>query len=370
MKLKRVFWWTVLAIPVLIIAIGLVAYASSTNECDAKVAPTISHPMKAITYCSYGDASVVKLTDVEKPSIGDSDLLIRVRAASVNPLDWHFVRGTPYLMRLMSGLRKPSEIRLGVDFAGTIEAVGKSVTRFKPGDDVFGGKTGAFAEYVTVRESHALALKPAGVTFEQAASVPIAALTALQSVRDEGKVQAGQTVLINGASGGVGTFTVQVAKSYGAIVTGVCSGKNVELVKSLGADQVVDYAKDDYTKGATKYDVVIDNVGNRSLLENRRILKPKVRYVLVGGGGLNDGKWVGPMANFVKPRLLSPFVSQHMGMFVANLTEADLKALADLIQSGKVTPVIDRRYKLSEVPAAITYLEGGHARGKVVIVME
>jgi NADPH:quinone reductase-like Zn-dependent oxidoreductase len=259
---------------------------------------------------------------------------------------------------------------VGVDYAGTVEAVGRNVTRFKPGDDVFGARSGALAEYVTARADRAVVLKPPNLTFEQAAAVPIAAITALQGLRDGGKVQPGQKVLINGASGGVGTFAVQVAKSFGANVTGVCSTRNLDLVRSIGADQVIDYTKDDYTKSGQRYDVILDNVGNRGLLDNRRVLNPKGKYVLIGGGGPDDQGWIGPLAGPIKALLLSPFVSQDMGMLLAELNKEDLTILRDLMQAGKVTPVIDRSYSLSEVPAAIRYLEEGHARGKVVIVLE
>jgi NADPH:quinone reductase-like Zn-dependent oxidoreductase len=326
--------------------------------------------MKAIVYCDYGVANL-KLEEVEKPTPTDEQLLVRVHAASVNPLDWHFIEGTPYVGRAMSGLRKPKETRLGVDFAGTVEAVGKSVTQFKVGDEVFGGRDGAFAEYLCPRANRAVTLKPAGITFEQAASVPIAGITALQGLRDKGKVQPGQKVLINGASGGVGTFAVQIAKSYGADVTGVCSTRNVDLVRSLGADQVIDYTKEDFTKSGEQYDVIMDNVGvGHSLSECRRVLKPQGIYVLVGGGGANEQGLIGGLVRPLKAMLLSPFVSQKMGMMFAQLNHNDLGFLADLMESGKVKPVIDRTYKLSDLPEAIRYLEQGHARGKVVITID
>src|SRR5213082_3004057 len=270
-------------------------------------------------------------------------------------------------MRAMGvGLRKPKDTRLGVDFAGTVEAVGKNVTQFKPGDEVFGGRDGAFAEYVCPRADRAVTLKPANITFEQAASVNIAGITALQAVRDKGKVQPGQKVLINGASGGVGTFAVQIAKSFGADVTGVCSTRNLDLVRSLGADHVINYTKEDFTKSAQRYDVILDNVANRSLSECRGVLNPEGRYVLIGGGGVNESRWIGPgLIHAFKAMFLSKFVSQKMGMMLAELNQKDLTALADLMQSGKVTPVIDRTYTLSELPQAIEYLEQGHARGKV-----
>jgi NADPH:quinone reductase-like Zn-dependent oxidoreductase len=271
-------------------------------------------------------------------------------------------------MRLDAGLGTPEDPRLGVDFAGTVEAVGRNVTRFHPGDDVFGGRDGAFAEYVAVRESRAIALKPTNITFEQAASVPIAALTALQALRDKGRVQRGQKVLVNGASGGVGTFAVQIAKAFGADVTGVCSTRNVAMVQSIGADHVIDYTREDFTRGAQRYDLILDAVGNHSLLQYRRVLNPQGIFVIVGGP--NTDPWIGPLIVPVKAWMLSPFVSQKFLPFLAELNQKDLAVVADLMQTGKVTPVIDRRYKLSETPAAIHYLEEGHARGKVIITAE
>ncbi len=376
MKLKRILKnilkWSSLAI-LLALFVGIIllfiAYWRSTNDCGHNTAAP-GNSMKAIVYCDYGLANL-KLENVERPTPNDDQVLVRVRAASVNPYDWHFVEGTPKIMRMMGvGLRKPKDTRLGVDFAGTVEAVGKDVTQFKPGDEVFGGRGGAFAQYVCVRAGRAVALKPTNLTFEQAASVNIAGITALQAIRDKGKVQPGQKVLINGASGGVGTFAVQIAKSFGADVTGVCSTRNADLVRSLGADHVVDYTKEDFTKSEQRYDVILDNVTNRSLLECRRVLTPKGKYVMIGGGGPNDQGLIGPLANPIKAMLLSPFVSQEMGMMMADTSQKDLTILADMIQSGKVKPVIDRTYKLSEVPAAIAYLEQGHARGKVVITLE
>ena len=367
---KRILKWSVGVIVITLLACALIAYWTSTNDCEG-YATVPANPMKAIVYRDYGVPNL-KFQEIEKPTPADDQLLVKVRAASVNPLDWHFVEGTPYFMRLMGvGLRKPKDTRLGVDFAGTVEAVGKNVTKFKPGDEVFGGRTGAFAEYVCVREARAVALKPANITFEQAASVPIAAITALQGVRDKGKVQPGQKVLINGASGGVGTFAVQIAKAAGADVTGVCSTRNLDMVRSLGADHVIDYTKEDFTKGDQRYDVILDNVANHSLSDSRRVLNPDGRYVLIGGGGANEGRWLGPgLSQAVKAMVLSNFVSQKMGMMLGELNQKDLTALADLMASGKVTPVIDRTYKLSELPQAIQYLEQGHARGKVVIAVD
>lgn len=369
MRLRRILGWTALAIPLALFLVAFVAYWMSDNTCvDPNATP--ANPMKAIIYCDYGTVEVLKLEEIEKPAPADDEVLVRVRAAAVNPLDWHYMRGTPYIMRIGTGLRKPKVLRLGVDFAGTVEAVGKNVTRFKPGDDVFGGRTGAFAEYVTVRDSRAVVLKPSGVTFEQAASVPIAALTALQGVRDHAKVQPGQKVLINGASGGVGTFAVQIAKSYGVDVTGVCSTRNLEMVRSIGADRVIDYTQENYTEGEERYDVIIDNVGNHPVLANKRVLNPDGKYILIGGGGPDAGKWIGPLASPVKMLVLSPFVSQELRFFIAQLTQEDLTLMGELMQSGKVIPVIDRRYTLSEVRAAIAYLEKGHARGKVIVTLE
>jgi NADPH:quinone reductase-like Zn-dependent oxidoreductase len=369
MRLKRVVAWIALAIPLAAMLALLAGYWLSDNDCG-KTAAAPRLPMKAVVHCDYGAAEVLRLEDVETPTPGDDELLVRVRAAAVNPLDWHYMRGKPYVMRLGSGLRRPKDTRLGVDFAGTVEAVGRNVTGFKPGDAVFGGRSGALAQFVTVRQDRAVALKPSNVSFEQAGAVAIAATTALQGLRDAGRLQPRQKVLINGASGGVGTFAVQIAKSMGADVTGVCSTRNVELVRSLGADHVIDYTKQDYAAGGQRYDVIIDNVGNRSLSENRRVLTPDGRYVLIGGGGPDAGGWIGPLLKPLQALLLSPFVSQDLGLFLANLRNDDLKVLGELMQSGAVTPVIDRRYPLSDAAEAIRYLEAGRARGKIVVTVE
>jgi NADPH:quinone reductase-like Zn-dependent oxidoreductase len=370
--LRRILKWLTGAILVLLL-LGFIAvfiaYWRSTNDC-ARYNTAPANPMKAIVYCDYGVANL-KLADVEKPAPNDDQLLVRVRAASVNPLDWHYVEGTPYIMRAMGvGLRRPKETRLGVDYAGTVEAVGKNVTQFKPGDEVFGGRDGAFAQYVCPRAAGSVTLKPANLTFEQAASVNIAGITALQAVRDKGNVQPGQKLLINGASGGVGTFAVQIAKTLGADVTGVCSTRNVDLVQSLGADHVIDYTKEDFTKGAERYDVIVDNVANHSLSEFRRVLTPKGKYVMVGGGGANEQGVFGKMPRTLQAKLLSKFGDQELGWMLAHPNQKDMAILADLMQSGKVKPMIDRTYKLSDLPEAIRYLEEGHARGKVVIDVE
>ena len=366
MKLKRIIGWGVLAIVVALFATGLVAYFRSTNICDQPAAAAPQTPMKAVIYCDYGSPDVLKIETLERPVPSDSQLLIKVRAAAVNPLEWHYMRGEPYIARFGMGLRKPANTRLGVDYSGVVEAVGKSVTQFKPGDEVFGGRNGALAEYITAREGGAVVLKPANLTFEQAAAVPVAALTALQGLRDKGQLQPGQTVLINGASGGVGTFAVQIAKALGATVTGVCSTRNVELVKSIGADQVIDYTKENFTEGTQRYDLVLDNVGNHSLSDTRRVLKPAGRYVMVGGPA---GKWVDPMPRAFNAMVQSRFVDQDMSFFMSELNKKDLTFLRDLMASGKVTPVIDRTYKFSETAEAIRYLETGRARGKVVVIM-
>ena len=365
---KRLLKWSVAVILVALLIWFEIAYWTSSNDCGYTAAPT--YPMKAIVYCNYGLGNL-KLEDVEKPVPNDDQVLVKVRAASVNPYDWHFVEGTPKIMRAMGvGLRKPKDTRLGVDFAGTVEAVGKNVTQFKPGDEVFGGRGGAFGEYVCPRATRAVALKPANVTFEQAASVNIAGITALQALRDKGKVQPGQKVLINGASGGVGTFAVQIAKSLGADVTGVCSTRNIDLVKSLGADHVIDYTKEDFTKSAERYDVMLDNVGNRTLSECKSVLTPKGKYVLIGGGGASEQGLLGGLGKALWAMLFSKFVNQQMGMMMADPSQKDLTILAEMMQSGKLKPVIDRTYKLDQVPEAIRYLEEGHARGKVIIAVE
>ncbi len=365
---KRILKWTVGVILVVLLVWFEIAYWTSSNDCGYTATPT--NPMKAIINCDYGLAHL-KLENVEKPVPNDDQVLVRVRAASVNPYDWHFIEGTPKIIRLMGvGLRKPKDTRVGVDFAGTVEVVGKNVTQFKAGDEVFGGRGGAFAEYVCPRATRAVALKPSNVTFEQAASVNIAGITALQALRDKGKVQPGQKVLINGASGGVGTFAVQIAKSFGADVTGVCSTRNVDLVKSLGADHVIDYTKEDFTKSAERYDVMLDNVGNRTLSECKSVLTPKGKYVLIGGGGASEQGLLGGLGKALWAMLFSKFVNQQMGMMMADPSQKDLTILGDMMQSGKLKAVIDRTYKLAEVPEAIRYLEQGHARGKVIITVD
>jgi NADPH:quinone reductase-like Zn-dependent oxidoreductase len=325
--------------------------------------------MKAIVHCEYGGPEVLTLVDVEKPAPVDNQVLVRVRAASLNPLDLT-IRG-PLLIRPILGMRKPKDTRLGVDYAGTVEAVGKDVTQFKPGDEVFGGKNGALADYVCVLADRAVTLKPANMTFEQAASVPVAALTALQGLRDKGKIKAGQKVLVNGASGGVGTFAVQIAKSFGTEVTAVCSTRNLEMVRSIGADHVIDYTKEDFTKTDQRYDLIYDLVGNHSFSERRRILTPNGICVMagLGGAGWHDGM-AGRLLGELNAYLGSWFVSQKFIAYIAEFNKADMTILGDLVRDGKMTPVIDKTYKLSDVPAALAYLETGHARGKVVVTVD
>jgi NADPH:quinone reductase-like Zn-dependent oxidoreductase len=326
--------------------------------------------MKAMVNTKYGPPDVLQLTEVEKPVPKDDEALVKVHAASVNPADWHLLRGTPYIARLQLGVRKPKETVLGCDVAGHIEAVGKNVKMLRPGDEVFGSPFmhgfGAFAERASVSEE-LLAPKPATLSFEQAAAVPLAASTALQGLRDHGRIESGQKVLIVGASGGVGTFAVQIAKYFGAEVTGVCSTRNVEMVRSLGADHVIDYTKEDFTRSGQKYDLIFQLAGTRSPSDCRRALTPVATLVQISGE--SDGRWIGPVDRIIKALVLSPFVSQKMASFTVKPNKEDLRFLKELIEAGTLTPVIDRTYPLSETPEAIRYLENGHARGKVVITV-
>jgi NADPH:quinone reductase-like Zn-dependent oxidoreductase len=323
--------------------------------------------MKAAICTAYGSPDVVQIWDVEKPAPKDDEVLIKVRAASLNPADWHIKRGQPRLVRLITGLGKPRDGRIGFDVAGEIETVGRNVTEFKPGDEVFGSCQGAFAEYACALES-AVARKPENVTFEQAAAVPIAAYTALQGLRDKGKVQPAQKVLIHGASGGVGTFAVQIAKWLGAEVTAVCSTRNVDLVRSIGADRVVDYTQRDFTKDGQRYDVIFDLVGNHSLTAVTGVLNRKGIYIgagILGSSASLFGMLTGMIATLVRSR----FMSQQVVIFMAKRRKEDLLLLHELLKTGKVTPVIDKCYSLSQVPEAIRHLEGKHARGKIVIAV-
>ena len=348
------------------LAAGAVAYARSTNECYGGERRTPANGVTAAIYCDFGSADVVRLEVLEKPTPTDSQVLVRVRAASVNPLDWHYMRGEPYIARVDMGMRRPKEIRLGTDFAGVVESVGKSVTSVKPGDEVFGARTGAFGQYITVRADR-VTPKPANLSFEQAAAVPVAAITALQAVRDHGALKPGQKVLVNGASGGVGTFAVQIAKALGAEVTGVSSTRNVGLVRSIGADHTVDYSKEDFTKGTVRYDIIVDNVGNHSLRDVRRVLTPNGKYVMVGGP---SGKWIDPIPRVLSMVVTSSFVDQEMKFFISQLSASDMQLLSEMLADGRIKPVIDRQYPLKDVAQAIAYVETGRARGKVIVTIE
>jgi NADPH:quinone reductase-like Zn-dependent oxidoreductase len=323
--------------------------------------------MRAIVYYRYGSPEVLQHQEVDDPVVRDDAVLVRVRAAAANPYDWHFIRGEPYFMRLISGLQTPKRNDLGVDFSGLVEAVGRDVTQFQPGNEVFGMCHGAFAEYLCAPESE-VALKPTTLTFEQAAAVPLAGLTALQGLRDAGQLQPAQRVLIIGASGGVGTFAVQIAKSMGAHVTGVCSTRNLELVRALGADRVIDYTQEDFTRSGEKYDLIFQLAGMLSPSRCRRALAPKGRLILSSGD--SDGRWIGPVDRILKAVALSPFVSQTLSPLFTKPSKKDLEHLTILVEAGKLAPVIDRTYSLSEVPEAIRRLEQGHARGKIVITVE
>ena len=368
---KRVVKWTLGAVFLVLILWGFIAYWTSTNDCNRNAA-TPANPMKAVVHCDYGKPDVLQVKDIEKPTPDDTQLLIRVRAAALNPLDGHSVRGMLLARMLGGGLRKPKDTRIGVDYAGVVEAVGKDVTQFKIGDEVFGGRSGALAQYVCAKADRGVALKPPGVSFEEAGSIAVAATTALQGLRDHGHLQAGQKVLINGASGGVGTFAVQIAKAMGAEVTGVCGTRNLDLVKSLGADHVIDYTKEDFTKGDQRYDVLFDNIQNHSFSERRRALTPNgiCLNVGLGGSGWHEDSWLHLVRSFTTP-LMSKFTSQKFKFFIAQLNHNDLAYLADLMQGGKMKPIIDHTYNsLSESPQALAYLEEGHAHGKVVIAVK
>jgi NADPH:quinone reductase-like Zn-dependent oxidoreductase len=320
--------------------------------------------MKAIVRHEYGTPDVLELVNVDKPVPADDEVLVRVHASSVNPAEWYGTKGL-LVGRPQMGWLKPKESRLGADFAGIVEAVGAGRTDFAPGDEVFGGRTGAFAEYVSVK--NAIAPKPANITFEQAAAVPIAALTALQGLRDKGQLQAGQKVLINGASGGVGTFAVQIAKALGAEVTAVCSTPNVDRARSHGADRVVDYTREDLTRSGERYDLLLEVAGSRSWREYKRVLKPDATFVLVGS--MKKRRVLGPMTQMIKIRLGSLGSSQTVKFFIARLTAEDMFVMKELIESGKVTPYVERTYPLSETADALRYLGEGHAQGKIAITV-
>ena len=321
--------------------------------------------MRAVVRERFGGPDVLELRELDKPVPADDEVLVQVRATSVNRADWYGLTGRPLIARPTEGLRTPKNVRLGVDFAGTVEAVGRDVRSFAPGDEVFGGRDGAFAEYVCVREERAITQKPANVTFEQAAATPVAGLTALQGLRDRGGVEPGQSVLVNGSSGAVGSFAVQVAKALGADVTGVCSTGNVELARSLGADRVVDYTAEDFTRSGRRYDVIFDVAGSRPWSQLKRVLEPNGRVVLVGGPMTN--RWLGPMGHVAAVTLSTLVGSRKSAFFIARFNKPDLETLRDWLEAGKLTPFVDRRYELSEIADAFRYMGEGHARAKVVV---
>ncbi len=349
----------------LVLAVAVAASACGATE----LKKGNGEQMKAIVSTEFGSPDVLRLEEIDRPEIKeDNQLLVKVHAAAINPLDWHEIRGTPYFARAMGmGWSSPKNPKRGVDFAGEVVAVGKGVTKFKPGDPVFGVAPGSLAEYAWARE-HRIALKPETLSYEEAAAIPVAAITALQSLRDTGKLKAGQKVLINGASGGVGTYGVQIAKAMGAEVTAVCSGRNAELVRSLGADHVIDYTKEDLAERPERYDLIVDNVGNRSLSDMRRVLKDDGTFVLIGGGGPDDMTWgFGFFGGMIQRKVAGWFTDQTLTFMIATVTTTDLEYLAGLMAAGKLKSVIDRRYPLAEAPEAVRYLETGRARGKVVI---
>jgi NADPH:quinone reductase-like Zn-dependent oxidoreductase len=367
MKWKRILKWSALGLLLILFAWFQLAYWTSTNDCGRSIPPGAER-MKAIRYCEYGPPDVLKIEEIGKPMPKEGEVLVRVRAASLNFIDAGLVRG-PSVLRLMSGLRKPAFTGFGRDFAGVVEAVGSNVTEFKPGDEVFGLKWGSAAEYVCVRKDR-VALKPANITFEQGGAVGLAGLTALQGLRT-GKIHAGQKVLINGASGGVGTFALQIAKAFDTEVTAVCSTRNVEMARTLGADQVIDYTKEDFTKREERYDLLFDNVNNHSFSERRHILKPGGICVLagIGSAGSHPGQ-MGRIAGTFMAAWRSRFGDQKFERYVTTSNQADLKFLSDLMAQGKVTPFVEKTYRLSETADALRYFSEGHARGKLVIKID
>src|SRR4051812_1901063 len=369
MKFTLILKWSLLVICVVLVGWVFIAYWTSTNDCGRSI-PAGAERMKAIRYCKYGSPDVLHIEEVEKPVPNDNEVLVRVRAASLNSLEAVIIRDL-WIVRLMSGLRKPKVTRFGRDFAGVVAAVGKSVTEFKAGDEVFGVKWGAFAEYVCVLEQRAIVSKPSNISFEQAGAVGVAGLTALQGLRNAGKIHAGQKVLINGASGGVGTFALQIAKAFGTEVTAVCSTRNVEMAQSLGADHVIDYTKEDFTKSDQRYDLLFDNVGNRSFCERRQILKPEGICVLAGlgsMGAIDDS--LSRMAGTIAASVRSRFFNQKFERFTTRFNKIDLAFLRNLLAEGKVTPVVEKTYQVSKTAEAVRYLQQGHVRGKLVVTIE
>ncbi|HET7810688.1 MAG TPA: NAD(P)-dependent alcohol dehydrogenase [Steroidobacteraceae bacterium] len=366
MRLRKKILGSILL--VLVVALSVFAYAISHNDpCPAPAGAmaTGADSMAAVRYHCYGPASVLQFERVPKPVIEDDMLLVKVVASSVNPLEWHYMRGEPYIMRMQAGFGAPRDPHIGTDFSGIVEAVGKDVNDFKAGDEVFGGAGGAFGQYVRVRANGNVAHKPANVTHEEAGGVAVAAITALQALRDQGGLKAGQKVLINGASGGVGTYAVQIAKAMGANVTGVCSTRNVDMVASIGADRVLDYKNVDFTTRPERYDLIVDTVGNHGLRELEKVLDPAGKVVLVGSTSTNP--WLGPLAAPLKAMAYGPFSDHEFKFFVAEFSQQDFAHLAELLGSGRIRTIIDRRYPLAQVQEAVAYVEEGHARGKVII---
>lgn len=365
MKLRNKILTGVVAL--FVVAISALAITLSYESPCAAAPPPVAgaESMRAVMQRCYGSPNVLAVERIAKPVPKDGEVLIKVRVAGVNPYEWHMTTGRPYILRLFKGVGAPDSPRLGSDFAGIVESVGAGVTRFKPGDEVFGNAGGALAEYLVAREDGDVVLKPAEMTFEQAAAIPIAAVTALQALRDHGRIAAGQKVLINGASGGVGTYAVQIAKSFGAEVTGVCSTRNVELVRSLGADHVIDYTKENFTEGNQPYDLIFDTVGNHDTLDLLGVVKPE--GTLVGIGGSKKDPWIGPLWGMAKRKVIASFVDQTVVGFVASVTTADLELLAGLARDGKMQTAIDKRYRLEETAAALEYIGTRRARGKVIV---
>jgi NADPH:quinone reductase-like Zn-dependent oxidoreductase len=370
MTLGRKIWLSILLLLLAGFAVAEYAFRHPPPPHPAPVPADPARRMKAVVFYQYGSPDVLQIVDVEKPTPRDNEVLVKVHAASLNPYEWHFMRGSPYLVRMIAGWRAPKNYRLGIDFAGTVVEVGKNVTRFKVGDGVFGAADGALAEFITLSDDDpSTASMPSNMNSEQAASVAIAGVTALQAVRDKVPIHAGEKILVNGASGGVGTFAVQIAKSYGAEVTGVCSTKNLELVRSLGADHVIDYTKEDFTQEDQHYDLIIDNVGTHSLLQYRHALTPQGTLLIVGANSTDP--WLGALDGPVRAFFLKPFVSQKFTLLLANVNKkGDMAYLGELMQAGKVTPVIDRHYPMAQIRDAMSYVETGHVRGKVVIDMD
>jgi NADPH:quinone reductase-like Zn-dependent oxidoreductase len=367
MSLLKKILVTILGV-IVIAGAGVAIALSHTSACGPAPTVALKEPMKAAVNRCYGGPEVVRVESIERPVPADHGVLVKVHASSVNPLDWHYLLGEPYVMRSTSGWGKPNDVLLGTDFAGTVVAVGKLVTRFKIGDEVYGAGDGGLAEYLRIPESAPVALKPANMSFEEAAAAPVAGITALQGLRDIGHVQAGAKVLINGAGGGVGTFAVQIAKALGGTVTAVTNPGSLQLVQALGADHVIDYTREDFTQGTAQYDVIFDLSGNHSLSAYRRVLAPTGIYIM--GGDTDKGAWLGPLKGLGKTLLVSKFVKQTLSPFFASMDQTDLVTLAAMMQAGKVKPVIDRRYTLDQVADAFRYQLTGHARGKVIVTID